>query len=162
MIGKANTPATAAQIAAMVPSTAKAAQSGTPADETQPSTSLEFLGNKRVKAIYAWRPYEGGPKNTKTSIFDFSGVSEEQLLSLAMYAVKVKVQAVLRDAQNADPKKPLDAKMLATVDVLKDVVQATSAKADPVAMAIRQLRRAGATDAMVEDVAKQLKASQRK
>ena len=145
-----NLPATAAQVDAI-----KSAM--TKADENAPA-ALVFVKPKIVRATYAWRAYDGAERNTKESLFDFTAVTEEQLITLAMYAVKVKVQSVLRDAANSDPSRKIDPKLLSTVDVLKDVVQASAVKKDPVAQAILALRRAGATEDMVRGIADGLKA----
>jgi len=127
-----------------------------PGDET--GRDLVFLGNKKVKANYTWRPHKNGKEEAKTSLFDFGSVTEEQLITLAMYACKVKVQAQLRDMANVDPTKPVPSNAFATVDVRKDIIEATS-KADPVARAIQALRRAGASDAVVADALKGLRAT---
>jgi hypothetical protein len=134
----------------------KASTAGQPAvNET--ADRLEFLGKRRVKATYVWRAHKDAPKNTKTSTFDFSTVTDEQLIELAMYAVKVHVQAVLRNAANSNPGKPVDPKLLETVDVLKDVVQAAKLTGDPVAKAVAALRAAGMSEDEVKKVAQTLR-----
>jgi len=106
----------------------------------------DYLGNQKVNAVFSFRPYEKGPRYVKECLFDFSGVTEEQLYKLAMYGAKVKVQLVLRSLSR---DVMLDPKTLSTVDVLVDVVQSnrSATGGDPVAAAIRTLaRRAGVTE----------------
>jgi hypothetical protein len=144
---------TAEQAAAII-------KGGTPAVRTTGNETpdrLEHLGKRKVRSTYVWRAHKDAPKNTKTSTFDFSTVSDEQLIELAMYAVKVHVQAVLRNAANAQPDKPVDPKLLSDVNVLTDVVLAQAIKADPIAVAIGKLRAAGASEATVKLVAAELR-----
>ncbi len=63
-------------------------------------------------------------------LFDFSGVSEEQLHLLARYGAKVKLQAILRAST---PQVLLNAQTLSVVDVQKDLLDS----ADPTTAANR-------------------------
>jgi len=108
------------------------------------SARTEYLGDRKVNAVFAIRRAEGKPRFEKQCLFDFSGVSEEQLYLLAMYGAKVKVQARLRDISEAEMLKP---ETLAEVDVLNDVIQAPRSSVDSVTAAIRLLaRKSGATE----------------
>jgi homospermidine synthase len=108
------------------------------------SAVTQYLGDRKVSAVFAIRRAEGKPRYEKKCLFDFSGVTEEQLYLLAMYGAKVKIQSRLRDVGEAEM---LDPNTLATVDVLADVVQAPRNSVDSVTAAIRLLaRKSGATE----------------
>jgi len=108
------------------------------------SAVTQYLGDRKVNAVFAIRRAEGKPRYEKKCLFDFSGVTEEQLYLLAMYGAKVKIQSRLRDVGEAEM---LDPNTLATVDVLADVVQAPRNSVDSVTAAIRLLaRKSGATE----------------
>ena len=67
-------------------------------------------------------------------MFDFTGVSEEQLHLLAMYGAKVKLQAILRALS---PEVMLNAQTMSVVDVQKDLLDIEKPSADPTTAAIR-------------------------
>lgn len=108
------------------------------------SASNEYLGNRRVRATFAIRRSEREPRYRKEIELDFSSLAEEQLIQLAMYACKVKVQALLR---NMPPEQMLDADTLATVDVAKDLVEASKKAGDPISSAVRSLMKTGLDEA---------------
>lgn len=125
-------------------------KAATQADE---NADMVYLGGKKVRSRFKWRPSSNGPEFTKESTFDFSGCTEEQVLFLAMYGAKVKVQAILRNLANANPSGKVDPRLYDNVNVLQDIVNAVSAKADPVASAIAALRRAGADETLIKQTA---------
>lgn len=102
------------------------------------SPKTEILDHNTVKCVYAIRKNEKAPRYVKESTFDFSDVSREQLLLLAMYGVKVKTQSLLRDM--SDPAY-LNPATLRDVNVLRDVVNAQRAPADPATAAKRALSK---------------------
>jgi hypothetical protein len=100
------------------------------------SAVTRFLGDKKVTATYSFRPHAKGTRYEKTTLFDFSNVSEEQLYLLAMYGVKVTVQHILR---NLSPAEMIAKKTMSTVDVLKGVIENSVQRGDPETVARRQL-----------------------
>jgi hypothetical protein len=102
------------------------------------SSKTEVVDHNIVKCTYAIRKNEKATRYVKNSTFDFSGVSREQLLLLAMYGVKVKTQSLLRDM--SDPAF-LNSATLRDVDVLRDVINAQRAPADPATAAKRALSK---------------------
>ncbi len=108
------------------------------------SARNEYLGNRKVKAIFAIRRSEREPRYRKEIELDFSSVAEEQLIQLAMYACKVKVQALLR---SMPPEQMLDADTLANVDVAKDLVEVSKKAGDPISSAVRSLMKTGLDEA---------------
>lgn len=119
------------------------------------SSDMVYLGSKKVRNRFNWRPSSEGPKYTKESVFDFSGCTEEQVLFLAMYGATVKIQAQLRTAANSSPNLKVDPKLFDEVNVLNDIILST-AKADPTAVAIHALRKAGASEAVIQAAAADL------
>lgn len=131
------------------PTTAPDTNTGTVGAESQ-AADMVYLGAKKVRRKFTWRPFRDGPEYTKDAVFDFSGCDEKQLLFLAMYGATVKIQAQLREAANLTKDLKVDPKLYEKVDVLQDVVLASSARKDPDAAAILALRRAGASEAVVQ------------
>lgn len=123
----------------------------TQAGETAPDVVV--LPNKKVRARFKWRPYEGGTQYTTETVFDYSRCTEEQILLLAQDSATIKLQAMLRRAAAGSPTQTVDTKAFAQVDVLADIVSARSVKADPVAAAILALRKAGADEATIKATA---------
>lgn len=108
----------------------------------------EFLPGKKVKSTFSFRRSKEAPRYQKVCIFDFSGVTEEQLIDLALYSVKVKTQSLLR---NLSPEAALQPETLSTVSVLKDLIQGTKLPHDPIEGAVKSLMRALS---VTEDVAR--------
>ncbi|MGE5513715.1 MAG: hypothetical protein ACM31O_21005 [Bacteroidota bacterium] len=113
-----------------------------PAHE-QFSPKNEFLGGRKVRATFSIRRSQDEPRYEKSIVFDFSGLSEEQLLELALYSVKVKAQAMLRALE---PAKMLNPDSLSTIDVLKDIVEAPAKSGDPISAAVRSMMKAVGCD----------------
>ena len=107
------------------------------------SATNEYIGNKKVKATFAIRRSETEPRYKKEMELDFSKVTDEQLIQLAMYACKVKIQSLLR-AMPAETMLHPDT--LARVDVLTDIINAPSKASDPVTGAVRSLMKTGLTE----------------
>ena len=103
------------------------------------SNSLEFLSGKKVKSTFSFRQNATSPRYAKEVTYDFSGLSEQQLLELAVKTVQIRVQAMLRAL---DPAVMLDASILTEIDVLKDVVNSEKKQSDPDTKAIRSLMAA--------------------
>jgi hypothetical protein len=83
------------------------------------SARNEYLGNRKMKSTFGFRRSAGEPQFEKVITFDFAGLSEEQLIGLCMYGLKVKVQSMLRALE---PAAMLDANTLSSVNVLKDIL----------------------------------------
>lgn len=107
------------------------------------SNSIEFLNGRKVKSTFSFRQSSTSPRYAKEVTYDFSGLSEEQLLELATKTVQIKVQAMLRAL---DPSVMLDASILNEIDVLNDVVNSEKKTADPDTKAIRSLMAATGCD----------------
>jgi hypothetical protein len=99
--------------------------------------------------VFALRRSEAEPRYRKETIFDFSTVSDEELIHLAMYTCKVKVQALLR---NMPQEQMVHPDTLSRIDVKADIIQAQPRSANPMSAAIRSLVKTGIS----EDVARQM------
>jgi len=120
-----------------------------PEDESF-SNKVEFLAGKKVRSTFSFRRNAESPRYEKQITFDFSGLDEQQLLELALKAVQIRAQAMLR---NLDPSVMLNSESLAEVDVLKDVVNVEKKAADPTSKAIRSLMQAtGCTEEVARDM----------
>ena len=58
------------------------------------SATTKYVGSKKVEAIFSLRRDAKSQRFEKKALFDFSNVTEEELYLLAMYACKVKLQAL--------------------------------------------------------------------
>jgi hypothetical protein len=123
---------------------------------TQPATQLrvipdsetfsavtKYLGNKKVEATFSLRRDAKSPRHEKKATFDFGKVSEEELYLLAMYAAKVRLQAILRALS---PEVMLNSQTLATIDVKADLLDADRASSDPTTAAVRSIQKATGLD----------------
>jgi hypothetical protein len=114
------------------------------------SNSVEFLAGKKVKSTFSFRRSAQDARYEKQITFDFSKLNEQQLMELALKAVQIKAQAMLRAL---DPAVMLDATVLTEIDVLKDVVSAEKKTADPVSQAVKSLMKAtGCTEEVARDM----------
>lgn len=100
------------------------------------SATTSVSGPRMVTAVYAIRKHENAPRYEKSTVFDFSNVSEEELLLLAMYGVKVTVQGALRSLAEREFLNPAT---YAKVDVKRDIVDAVSPKRNTKESALRLL-----------------------
>jgi hypothetical protein len=107
------------------------------------SAVTKYLGQKKVQAVFSLRRDSKSPRYCKEALFDFSKVTEEELYLLAMYASKVKLQAILR---NLSPEVMLNSATLAVIDVKVDLLEADKAPADPVSAAVRSIQKATGLD----------------
>ncbi len=108
-------------------------------DDASFSNSIEFVGNKKIKSTFSFRRNAESPRYAKEVTYDFSGLTEEQVLELAVRTIQIKVQAMLRAL---DPAVMLDASVLTEIDVLKDVLNSEKRGPDPDTKAIRSLMAA--------------------
>lgn len=113
-----------------------------PEDESF-SNKVEFLAGKKVRSTFSFRRNAESPRYEKQITFDFSGLDEQQLLELALKAVQIRAQAMLR---NLDPAVMLNSDSLAEIDVLKDIVAAEKKTADPMTAAIKSMMKAVGCD----------------
>ena len=114
------------------------------------SATTKYIGSKKVEAIFSLRRDAKSQRFEKKATFDFEHVTEEELYLLAMYACKVKLQALLR---NLSPEVMTNAQTLASIDVKRDLLEADKATADPVTAAVRSIQKATGLD---ENAAKAL------
>ena len=103
------------------------------------SATTKYLGQKKVQAVFSLRRDAKSPRYGKEALFDFSRLTEEELLTMAMYSAKVKLQAILR---NLSPEVMLNSETLAKIDVKADLLEADKAPADPVTAAVRSIMKA--------------------
>ena len=97
----------------------------------------------KVEAIFSLRRDAKSQRFEKKATFDFEHVNEEELYLLAMYACKVKLQALLR---NLSPEVMANAQTLASIDVKRDLLEADKVAADPVTAAVRSIQKATGLD----------------
>ena len=107
------------------------------------SAVTKYIGPKKVEAVFSVRRDAKSPRYEKRTMFDFGGVSDEQLHLLAMYGAKVKLQAILRALS---PDVMLNSQTLAVVDVQKDLLDVEKASGDPTTAAIRSIQKATGLD----------------
>jgi len=107
------------------------------------SAQTRYLGGRKVEATFSIRRDAKSARYEKKATFDFSNVTEEELYLLAMYACKVKLQALLR---NLSPEVMTNAQTLASIDVKRDPLEADKATADPVTAAVRSIQKATGLD----------------
>lgn len=103
----------------------------------------KYINPKKVEPVFSIRRDAKSPRYEKKTMFDFGGVSDEQLHLLAMYGAKVKLQAILRALS---PEVKLSAQTLSVVDVKKDLVDVEKAAADSTTTAIRCIQKATGLD----------------
>ena len=108
------------------------------------SAKTDVVGPRQVRATFSIRRSQEEPAYVKQAVFDFGGVSDEELLLMSMYQAKVKCQALLR-AMPTD--KMLDAATMATIDVKKDLLEAAPRTVDPDARAVAALTKVGVDEA---------------
>ena len=101
------------------------------------SQTIDTKG-KKVTSTYFVRKSEGGERHTLHTVFDFTNVSEAELYSLAMYAVKVKAQALWR-SRDIDPLQPN--KGFDKMDVKTQIVDQARAPKDPGVAARKALEK---------------------
>lgn len=104
---------------------------------------------KIMKARYNVRKSQGGQKYTKVTEFDFSDCSMEDIMHLAMYDVRVKAQAKMRDMTEelmADPKT------FAKCNVKNDLLNSTRIKMTEEEKFVRQAMKLGITREMATEL----------
>ncbi len=113
------------------------------------SPSSAYIGDKKCRSTFSFRPHEGGTRYEKTMLFDFSGVSEESLYLLALSSVRITVQHILR---NLSPAEMLDSRTLSTVDVQEVVLGKQRPSGNPATVALKALMRMGITEAVAQQL----------
>lgn len=114
-------------------------QSKTTSTEVVDGRSQEIdVKGKKVTSTYFVRKSEGGERHTLHTVFDFTNVTEAELYSLAMYAVKVKAQALWR-SRDIDPLQPN--KGFDKMDVKSQIVDQARAPKDPGVAARKALEK---------------------
>lgn len=103
---------------------------------------------------YSFRRTQGGPRHEKTTTWDFSKCSREDLIRLTMYDLRVWAQGRLRDSGQAAVE---NSGLFATVDVKTDRIEAGRQPVDPTQRAIRALVALGMSEADAAKVAEQAK-----
>jgi hypothetical protein len=119
------------------------------------SAQTKYLGQKKVEAIFSIRRDAKSQRFEKKCMFTFEHVTEEELFLLAMYACKVRLQALLR---NLSPEVMTNAQTLASIDVKRDLLEADRATSDPVTAAVRSIMKAtGVTEEAAKAILDQAK-----
>ena len=93
--------------------------------------------------MFSLRRDAKSPRFEKKALFNFEHVTEEELYLLAMYACKVKLQAILRALS---PEVMLNPQTLASIDVKRDLLEADRATSHPVTAAVRSIQKATGLD----------------
>ena len=107
------------------------------------SAQTKYLGGKKVEATFSIRRDAKSQRFEKRAVFSFAAVTEEELHLMAMYAAKVKLQAILRAMS---PDVMANASVLSTIDVKVDLLEAEKAQVDPVTAAVRSIQKATGLD----------------
>ena len=107
------------------------------------SATTKYVGSKKVEAMFSLRRDAKSQRYEKKATFDFGKLSDEELYLLAMYAAKVKLQAILR---NLSPDVMLNSATLAVIDVKADLLEADKAPSDPTTAAVRSIQKATGLD----------------
>lgn len=96
-------------------------------------------GTEKVRSVFAIRADKDAPRYEKVTVFNFEGVSPEQLMLLSCTnGVVVWVQRMLRDL---GPEGMLNPSAFAEVNVLKDIIEGDRVPVDPKVRAERALAR---------------------
>jgi hypothetical protein len=104
--------------------------------DTDGRSQIVDTKGKKVTCSYFVRKSDGAPRHTLHTVFDFSKVTEAELYGLAMYAVKVKAQALWRSKEH-DPLKPNAG--FDKMDVKDQIIDQARAPRDPAQAARRAL-----------------------
>jgi len=107
------------------------------------SAQTRYLGNKKVEATFSIKRDKDSVRYEKKATFDFSKVTDEELHLMAMYAAKVKLQAILRAMS---PDVMANSSVLASIDVKADLLEAEKQQVDPITAAVRSIQRATGLD----------------
>jgi hypothetical protein len=120
------------------------------------SAVTKYLGQKKVEATFSIRRDAKSQRYEKKCMFTFEHVTEEDLYLLAMYACKVRLQALLR---NLSPEVMLNPQTLASIDVKRDLLEADRATGDPTTAAVKSIMKAtGVTEEAAKAILDQAKA----
>jgi hypothetical protein len=107
------------------------------------SATTKYLGAKKVEATFSIRRDAKSQRYEKKCMFTFEHVTEEELYLLAMYACKVRLQALLR---NLSVEVMTNAQTLASIDVKRDLLEVDRTPADPTTAAVKSIMKATGLD----------------
>ena len=123
-----------------------------PEGEKFSATASPQVDNPDVYDIrFAIRADKDAPRYEVRVTADFSGVAREQLIDLALYDVKVRLQAELRSMGEGMFRIPQPMR----VDVLGDLINKGRTPVDPVVRARRALAALGITEAQITEMLSQ-------
>lgn len=106
-----------------------------PIGEGEKATRATDIVGKIATDTFSFRLVDKGPRYNRTTKFDFSGCTEEDLLNLALQSVRIDWQAQIRSA-GADALKR---DKFNTCDVKLDVINKSRDPGDPMVAAARRL-----------------------
>jgi hypothetical protein len=107
------------------------------------SAQIKYLGEKKVEATFSIRRDAKSQRFERKAVFSFAALSEEELVTMAMYSAKVRLQAILRALS---PEVMLNPQTLSTIDVKRDLLEADKVSSDPVTAAVRSIMKATGLD----------------
>lgn len=110
-------------------------------DETFSTTCNVDTAKKTVTATYGVRKTDKSPRYALTSAFDFSGVSQAELLELAIRGVIIDTQRQWRVLANAANSTAERVNPFASVNVKTAIIDASRKTADPVTKAVNALNK---------------------
>jgi hypothetical protein len=119
------------------------------------SAKTEVIGKRQVRATFSIRRSADEAAYVKEAVFDFSNVSDEELLVMSMYQAKVRLQALLRAMPT---EQMLNPSTLAQIDVKKDLVERAPRQTDPDSAAIRNLMKLGVDEHTARGMVQEAKA----
>jgi hypothetical protein len=108
------------------------------AGETFNTATVIDAENNLVTCRYSFRPHSGGKRYEKNTVFDFTGVSHEQMLGLAVSSIRIDAQAMLRNSEPADMLNP---DTMANVNVLRDMLSVQRTSANPVSNVLKNVAK---------------------
>ncbi len=99
--------------------------------------TVEISGRKAT-ATYTVAQTKGAPEYVFTTTFDFTGLTNDEILELALSSVRIAYQARLRNLSDAEFHNPETGKL---IDVKRDIVNAQRQSVDDLTKAARALAR---------------------
>jgi hypothetical protein len=108
------------------------------------------IEGRRAKVKFSWKLNRDSEKKEQVTVFDFSDVSEDDLIKIALYWCKMKVQNLLRDMASANGY--VDDLALQEVDVLRDLINTGRGAKSEVDKAIAAMRKANVAPEIIQQV----------
>jgi hypothetical protein len=120
------------------------------------SATNEFVGPKKVRCTFSVRRSAEEPAYVKTCVLDFSSMTDQELVTMALYGAKVRLQAALR---GLSPEAMLNPSTMAEINVKTDLLERPRVQADPDARAVAALVKVGIPEAEARKMIEQGRAA---